>query len=192
MVTGIILASGFSKRMGEDKLLIEIDGEKIVETVIKEAKSSKLSNLLVVYRKDEVRKIADAYKVESVLNTRAELGQSESMKRGIKSTDKGSDFMFLMGDQPFINSDLIDTLINEYKKSSRGIIVPFYNSKKGMPSIFSSSYRQELLEVEGDKGGRDVMEKYKEDIKKIYFQDEKSGTDIDTVDDLERIKRWIR
>lgn len=191
MVTGIILASGFSKRMGKDKLLIELDGEKIIETVIKAAKASALSQVVVVYRKDEVKRIAGAYKVDAVLNIKAELGQSESMKIGIKSTDKGSDFMFLMGDQPFINSDLIDTLINEYKKTSRDIIVPYYNSKKGMPSIFSSSYRQELLEVEGDKGGRDIMQKNREDIKKVYFYNEKLGIDVDTLDDLERIKRWI-
>ena len=191
MVTGIILASGFSKRMGKDKLLIELDGEKIIETVIKAAKASELSQVVVVYRKTEVKRIADTYKVDSVLNPKAELGQSESMKRGIKRTDKGSDFMFLMGDQPFLNSDLIDTLINEYKKTSRGIIVPFYNSKKGMPSIFSSNYRQELLEVEGDKGGRDIMQRNQEDIKKVYFHNEKLGIDVDTFDDLERIKRWI-
>ena len=191
MVTGIILASGFSKRMGKDKLLIEVEGEKIIETVIKAAKASELSQVVVVYRKTEVKRIADTYKVDSVLNPKAELGQSESMKRGIKSTGKGSDFMFLMGDQPFLNSDLIDTLINEYKKTSRGIIVPFYNSKKGMPSIFSSNYRQELLEVEGDKGGRDIMQRNQEDIKKVYFHNEKFGIDVDTFDDLERIKRWI-
>ncbi|NLL81641.1 MAG: NTP transferase domain-containing protein, partial [Tissierellia bacterium] len=40
MVTGIIMAAGFSKRMGEDKLLMEIDGVKMVERVICNCKNS--------------------------------------------------------------------------------------------------------------------------------------------------------
>lgn len=44
--------------------------------------------------------------------------------------------MFLVGDQPFITTQLIDKLIEEYKLSKNPIVVPYYKGKRGMPTIF--------------------------------------------------------
>ena len=57
MITGIILASGFSKRMNRDKLLMEIDGVPMVERVIERAVESRLDEVILVYRVDEVKRI---------------------------------------------------------------------------------------------------------------------------------------
>ena len=47
MVIGIILASGFSNRMGQDKLLLEVEGKRILEKVILAAKNSKLDDVVL-------------------------------------------------------------------------------------------------------------------------------------------------
>ena len=191
MITGIILASGFSNRMGEDKLLIKLNNITLIETVISSCTESNLDKLIIVYRKNAIKEIADKYNIETILNKNADLGQSESIKISVASIKENSHFMFIMGDQPFMNTELINKLIVEYKSSAKGILVPYYNSKRGMPSIFGKEYRDELLKLEGDKGGRVLMEKYSEDIEEIHFQDEKLGKDIDTPEDLEVVKKWI-
>ena len=191
MITGIILASGFSNRMGEDKLLIKLNNITLIETVISSCTESNLDKLIIVYRKNAIKEIADKYNIETILNKNADLGQSESIKIGVASIKENSNFMFIMGDQPFMDTELINKLIVEYKSSAKDILVPYYNSKRGMPSIFGKEYRDELLKLQGDKGGRVLMEKYSEDIEEIHFQDEKLGKDIDTPEDLEVVKKWI-
>ena len=47
MITGIILASGFSRRMKRDKLLMEIDGIKMAERVIQACNKSSLDDLIL-------------------------------------------------------------------------------------------------------------------------------------------------
>lgn len=187
MITGIIMASGFSERMGKDKLLLEIDGMKMVERVIRACVNSSLDRTILVYRKEEVKRIGEKYRIETIYNPNAHLGQSESMKLGIRKALYSRAYMFLVGDQPFINSMLIDRLIEEFEKQEHSIIVPSYNGRNGTPTIFSSKHRDELLRVEGDKGGRDVLKANIDSVKWVYIEDERLGMDMDSFEDLEGV-----
>lgn len=187
MITGIILASGFSRRMGEDKLLLKIDGESIIEKVIKASKGSKLDRIILVYRTREVKEIGKKYAVKTIYNENADLGQSESMKLGIKEAGETEAYMFILGDQPFITDKLINTLIEEYENTDKTILAPYYNGKRNMPMIMSSIYKDELLNVVGDKGGRDIVKNNPLKVKKLHIEDEKIAMDIDTPEDFKRI-----
>lgn len=187
MITGIIYASGFSKRMGKDKLLLEVEGEKIIERVIKASINSNLDEIILVYRKEAVKKVGEKYGLKTIYNEKASKGQSESMKLGIKATEKNHSYMFIVGDQPFLTSDVINKLIFEYNKTKKPILITYYNGNRGMPMIMSNIYKEELLRVIGDKGGRDIVKKYPEKVHKVNIDEEKSGVDIDTVDDLKKI-----
>ncbi|MBU5437183.1 nucleotidyltransferase family protein [Tissierella sp. MSJ-40] len=187
MIVGIILASGYSKRMGKDKLLIEVEGRRIIEWVIKACYESKLDKTILVYRTKEVKELGNKYGIKTIYNSTAYLGQSEGLKLGI-GKEKADAYMFLMGDQPFIRTEYINLLIEEHEKEKSKIIIPYYNGKKGTPTIFPSLFKEELMKVKGDKGGREIIEEYGFWVKKVYINDEKAGLDIDTEFDLERIE----
>ncbi len=186
MITGIILASGFSNRMGKDKLLMKIKGMPMIEIVIQQAIKSKLDEVILVYRVNEVKKLGIKYGVKLVYNPKAHLGQSEGLKLGIKEAKPGA-YMFLMGDMPFITEDLINRLIGEFIEDESNIIVPYYNNKRGMPTIFPYELREELLTIEGDIGGREVIKNNPFLVKKVYIDNCILGLDIDT---QEEYKRW--
>lgn len=184
MITGIILASGFSRRMKRDKLLMEIDGDILIERVIKACIGSKLDDIIIVYRNEEVKKIGEKYNIKTIYNAQANLGQSEGLKLGVRKAIDAKSYMFLVGDQPFLTSDLINKLIEEYRESNLPILVPYYNEQRGMPMIISSIFKEELLKITGDKGGRDIVEKNISKVKKVYIGEEKLGIDIDDESDL--------
>lgn len=188
MITGIILASGFSRRMKDDKLLIEVNGVKMVERVIQRCKESLLDEVILIYRKEEVKHIGDSYNIKTLYNPKAHLGQSEGLKLGIREAEDSEAYMFLVGDQPFINTELINKLIEEYKKGQGLIVAPYYNGSRGMPIIFSAKFKDELLKVQGDKGGRDIIKKNPSLVREIYIDNEKLGMDIDTPIDLKNIE----
>lgn len=184
MITGIVMASGFSRRMGENKLLIDINGDSLIERVLEAASKSKLDRIIIIYRDTEVKKIADKLNVEAIFNKDANLGQSESMKLGIENTNEYSDYMFLVGDQPFLTSEIIDRIIERFYQNKEGILVPHYEGKRGMPTIFPNKYRKELLDTKGDKGGRDLINNNIDHVIKFDILDSKIGMDIDTREDL--------
>ena len=47
-MNGIILASGFSRRMGQNKLLMKINNKEIIRTVIQEIKKSNITNIILI------------------------------------------------------------------------------------------------------------------------------------------------
>ncbi|WP_313757693.1 nucleotidyltransferase family protein [Tissierella sp.] len=185
MITGIILASGFSRRMKKDKLLIKVDGESIIERVIKACINSKLDNVILVYRSKEVKEIGEKYNIKTIYNKDAYLGQSQALKLGMNEAIEANDYMFLVGDQPFLTSEIINILIEEYNNSHLPILVPYYNGIRGMPMLISSIFKEELLKITGDKGGRDIVEDNIFRVKKVYIKEEKLGMDIDRPEDLD-------
>ncbi|MFA5523829.1 MAG: molybdenum cofactor cytidylyltransferase [Tissierellales bacterium] len=199
MITGIIMASGFSKRMNKDKLTLNLGGMPVIERVIKAAKQSILDEIIIVYQKDSIRNIAQGYCIKTVFNSSPEKGQSESMKLGIKASKPNTDaYMFIVGDQPLLNSKTINTLINIFSKNHSEILVPIYNGEKGSPTIFSSVLKEKLLKTEGDKGGRNIIQSMPGKTKYVNIEDFKVGLDIDTWEEYQQLiememgKQWMK
>ncbi|MGF7060856.1 molybdenum cofactor cytidylyltransferase [Brassicibacter mesophilus] len=189
MITGIVMASGFSRRMNRNKLLLTLGNEAIIERVIKAAKDSDIDDIILVYNNEDVKKLAEKHNIKTVFNERPDKGQSESMKIGINfACSETQGYMFIVGDQPFLDSRTINTLVKSFKEESCYIVAPVYNGKRGNPVIFSSHLKEKLLEVEGDKGGRKIIEECIKHTKLINIDNKAIGLDIDTWEEYQRIK----
>ena len=95
MITGIILASGFSKRMTRDKLLLEVGDMPVVERVVRVAQSSLLDDIILVYQNNRVKEIGKQYGVRTIYNDSAHEGQSAAVKLGVRKSRPDTDaFMF--------------------------------------------------------------------------------------------------
>ena len=85
MITGIILASGLSRRMaGQDKLLLPVNGTPLVERVMQAADASRLDDIILAYQNPAVEEFAKKYRIKSVHNTDGQ-GQSASIKAGVRA-----------------------------------------------------------------------------------------------------------
>lgn len=188
-ITAIILASGFSNRMGKQKLLLEIENIPIIERVIKAIKNSKVDEIIMIYRDDKIKDICSKYDIKTFYNDNAIKGQSEAIKLGVKNSSKETDaYMFFVGDQPYLDSFVINEIIHTFTKENNKIIVPKYNDKNGNPVLFSSILKENLLQLNGDIGGRSIINEFKSAVKYIDFEDEKMGIDIDTAEEYEVYK----
>ena len=192
MIMGIVMASGFSRRMKRDKLLLDIDGSTIIEKVLIACKVSKLDDIIIIYRKKEIKEISDRYNIKSVYNENASNGQSESVKLGLRNIDDDIEgVMFIVGDQPYLDPNTIDDLIIEFRKEKDKIIVPIYGDKKGNPVIFPTSLKEEFFNIDGDVGGKIIINKFIDKVKFINIKNYKAGIDIDTWEEYENLKEGI-
>lgn len=182
-IGAVILASGLSKRMGdgENKLLLSFFGKKLitypVEACINAKDRGAIDDIVIVTSYREIVDIANSYNVEYVINENNTKGQSESIHLGVKHFYNYDAIAFFMGDMPFIEADDIEFICNHFDNE---ILVPKKGGNPTNPVIFPKRYYKELMEIEGDFGGRVVIKKHS--FKEI--QVEYDTKDIDVKEDF--------
>jgi len=187
MISAIILAAGESKRMGEPKQLMPFGQSTILEkAIINNLLSSAVNEIIVVlgYRAEEVLKTIATKPVKIAINPDYKQGMSTSIIAGLSLIARQAQAVMLaLGDQPLVDSQTINRLIEEFYNHDKGIVVPTYHGKRGHPVIFAIKYKQKLLELKGDIGGREVIKDHPDDILEVAVDSESVITDIDTIND---------
>lgn len=187
MISAIIMASGYSSRMGKNKLLLPFRGKTIIENVLDIVNNCEFDDIVLVAQEEIVLEMASTRNIKSVKNEAAYLGQSNSIKLGIKSSKEVEGYAFFTADQPLIDTMNINMLVNSFNNNVNSIIVPVFGEKRGTPVIFSSNYKTELMELEGDTGGRVIIAKHRAEVIYKEVSSERFVMDIDCVEDYRRL-----
>lgn len=193
------MASGFSRRFGGNKLLAPLAGKPLYRHGFDQLQdaarriSVSLSCsccLYVVSQYDEILSWCRAHGAIAVKNTAAGEGMAASVRLGVETSAAADAWAFFAADQPFLSSEIISDFVKQYAQSGCGIGCAVSGCRRGSPAIFSHVYKDELLALQGDKGGRAILEKYKDDLWS-FTMPEGELCDIDTRDDWEAAERQL-
>ena len=192
MICGIILAAGEGKRMGKVKLTLPLGDKQLIEWVLQAVKLAPLDKYFLVVRPEdkEIIKIGESWGAEIVLNPEYRSGMSSSIRKALDqiSSEVVEGIFILLGDQPLINPSIIYKMLKAFTPGKREIVVPFYKDKQGNPVLFDNYWKEELMKLSGDVGGRVLIKAHPERIKRVKIPDESILLDIDREEDYEKIK----
>jgi molybdenum cofactor cytidylyltransferase len=188
MINAIIIASGYGKRMGTNKLLLPFQGKALVEHIIDKVMSCDFYSRILVAHHKQIVSLGRKKGIQVVYNVDAYRGQSESIKLGIINSPQADGYMFFTADQPLIDVKTIELLMNSFNETKNLIIVPKHMDKRGNPVIFPGKFIDELLTLQGDNGGRIIINKFIEDVRFIQVRNEYVLMDIDTKKDYKQLK----
>lgn len=184
-VDAVVMASGFSKRMGFNKLKLEYNNLSLLENCLKKLSSFPFNEVLVCGREEWIDILTKKYSFKYLNNLNAHLGQSESIKLGVKNSS-GKGITFFTADQPLLSEKTILTLYYNFLKTNF-ITIPIVNNNRFSPVFFPDEKKAEFLKLEGDSGGKPII-KNSSLINLISFSSEKEFFDIDTEEDYYNIK----
>jgi len=192
MISAVVLAAGRAQRLGEEKLLLPLRGKPVLQWVLESALASDLDVIVCVTRElASVRRQLNRSdeRLFWLTNYAAGRGQSTSVISGLWATNPKSDgVMFLVGDQPLIRKELINSLIEKFRTGWAWIVAPSFNREPRNPVLFRRNLFPELLQLSGDRGGRVLIEKHRNKTALVEWKDETPFLDIDVHEDYERLK----
>jgi molybdenum cofactor cytidylyltransferase len=166
MVVAIILAAGFSTRLGTPKQDVVFEGETLLERATRLARDV-ADDVVVVTRE---------------LNPDAAEGIASSIRAGVRRAFPNARILIMLCDQPRITIEHLRELI----AIDAPIVATGYARIAGVPAVFAPELASELLALRGDRGARVVIEAHRDVTHVVTFED--AAVDIDTTDDLRKIK----
>lgn len=192
MISAVVMASGFSRRMGkENKLLLDINGSKVVEYILRTLEQSDIDQIILVSNNSEIMDIGRQYSCRIQVNSHPEKGISASIKEGCKQCNMSDGIMLTQADQPLLTVKTINKLVDAFNLFPNNIIIPCYDNINASPVIFPNKYLKELSNLEGDRGGKVIINKNRDKVVYVAIKEKKESYDIDTIEDYNKIKKWI-
>ncbi len=192
-IKAIYLAAGFGQRFGSNKLLHDVDGKALfrhgLDMLIDAQKAcALLSGITVVTQFDEIEQYVSEMagrtkNLTCVKNLHSKMGISSSIKLGIlsdcRSHAKADAYMFCVADEPYLKKETLLHMLSVYAENPRGILCMRAGAHRGNPVIFHKKYRQELLDLTGDMGGRQIFTTHPEELREFPVNDPNELIDID-------------
>lgn len=180
----ILLASGQSSRMGQNKLLLPIGNRQTpcVRQVAMVLTGLAPNRVYAVYADAAVKEVLAGLPLETLYNGRAGFGQSESIKLSVGQSwpDNVSAFAFVMGDQPLLSEATLIRLIDAFCHSDANIVVPCVGDQSFSPVIFHRCWTEPLLQLEGDRGAKGLITDKRAKVLRVPFDSAEEFEDMDT------------
>jgi molybdenum cofactor cytidylyltransferase len=159
-VTGLVLAAGGSKRLGQPKQLLPFGDGTLLDHVLGTARACPFDQALCVIGGGgpDVREQVDLQGFEVVDNPAFGAGCSSSIAAALAAVDPRADALVLMlGDQPGVTVATVQALISE--RGDADLAACRYDDGRGHPFAFSRAVFGDLMQLHGDKGVWKLMDR---------------------------------
>ncbi|MBR8535492.1 XdhC family protein [Carboxylicivirga sediminis] len=180
-VAMIILAAGMSKRMNAAKMLLPFGEQTIIETVVDASLHSKVDHTVVVTgaNAEQISQKINHLPVQLAFNADYAEGMLSSVQCGVRAVDGFGAFFVLPGDQPFVQPATINRMVDAYRKSDKGLVVPVFDGKKGHPVLISGKFREKINQLDPNIGLRQLFHQHADDIEYLEIESDEVVIDLD-------------
>lgn len=191
-IAAAILAAGTSSRLGTPKQLLELGGLPVLSHTLAAVAKSSVDVVMVVlgHAKEQIQQRVDLSNVVVIDNPDFATGQSSSVRAVVRSLPDDIDAaVFVLGDQPLVQFEVIDALVAARRKLNPLIVQPRYAEGRGNPILIGRELFGELLALEGDVGARPLLRLHGSDVTLVDVSDHQRPADIDTVEDYQALQQ---
>ncbi|MDR0913391.1 MAG: NTP transferase domain-containing protein [Methanobrevibacter sp.] len=224
-ISAIITAAGRSSRMIKDlknkgltienKLLLPLNNETVIEKTINNVLNSNISEIILVlgHYGEKIKKHLDKLNytkpIKIIKNKEINVGLSSSLLNGINNT-KNETILCLPGDQPTVSTKTYNNLINEFFKENNSYSkdsnknngkIAILRRKKwgelnsplglGMPFICSKNTIKPYLENENDNLNPILIKMFNDGIK-FYGIKENEAIELLNLNTYEEYQKYLK
>jgi molybdenum cofactor cytidylyltransferase len=190
VISLIVLAAGKSTRMKENKLLLKLNGETLIEHVVNVTKKSSVDEVVVVLGYDATKVKERLAKIDCkfAVNENYMKGQSESVKVGLSAISGNAEaVMILPADAALVDPESINSVLEEYRRSKSTIVIASHQQQSGHPILLDRALFPEVSKIdEHTQGLKAVINRHRAEINYVEARAENVLVDIDTKEEFDK------
>jgi CTP:molybdopterin cytidylyltransferase MocA len=189
-IAGVVLAAGSSARMGRNKLLLELEGERVIRRAVRRTLEAGLDPTLVVlgHDADEVRGALAGLPCRPVLNPDWADGMSVSLRAGIAQVPPAAiAAVVVLADMPLVTTEMIAELALRYRRGAAPLVASEYGGVLAPPTLYGRALFPELAVVDAHGCGKHVVKRHRAEAEVVAWP-MRALTDLDFPADYERFQ----
>lgn len=161
-VAAILLAAGRSRRFGAaDKLLAPMGGMSVALHAAKAIAELAPARRIAICPDGDgaLARMLAGEGFDTVANSDAERGLSESLRLGIAAAQAGTEqaALLCLADMPFVRAEHLAALLARFDPDEAPVVASSRDGVPMPPALFARSFFAELSEARGDHGGRALL-----------------------------------
>lgn len=195
-IAAVILGAGLSTRMGSAKLLLPWKDTSILGYIVSVLSSVGIKDIIVVIRPDHDQLIeylnilSKDFPVRTVINISFKPDDIlTSIQYGLNAIHASSSgALIVLGDQPQIEEDTVDRIIQVHQSSRLSIVIPSFSMRRGHPWLIPYHLFSQFIQLQHPFTPRDFINHHEDEIIYVEVDNDNILKDIDTPDDYQNLK----
>jgi molybdenum cofactor cytidylyltransferase len=190
-VAAIVLAAGFSERMGEFKPLLPLCKVSTLERCVTLFRDADIDDVRVVtgHRGAELEPLLTRLGVRAVENPRYPEGMFSSVTAGVATLGAEVDAFFVLPvDLPLVRSATIRRLLRFYRQEDADVIYPRFQGERGHPPLIAGRHAWEIAAWQGEGGLKAALGQWEPAALDLDVADGNILLDMDTLDDYRLLR----
>lgn len=185
-LVGVLLAAGKGSRFGGDKLLHPLpDGRPLALAAAAHLRPA-CDRLIAVLRPENERLagLLQALDCVAVYCADAERGMGRSLAAGVAATPGAAGWLVALADMPYIAASTHHA-VAVCLRAGASLVASEYQGQRGHPVGFAGRWFEDLVALDGDQGGRAILQANDRELVLCPVDDPGVRRDIDRPEDLE-------
>jgi molybdenum cofactor cytidylyltransferase len=189
----VLLAAGESRRYGDIKQLVEIDGQPMVRRVARTALDQGVPVIVVTGANAErVEAVLDDLPLQIIRHAGWQDGMGSSLAAGIRCAEasfpQASAALLCLADQPLLEAALFQTMLLRHDEAPERLLVTEHDGISGPPVLFPRDCFAALTVLSGARGAHVLIQREAARVERFATT---NSVDVDTPQDLQRIRDWL-
>ena len=187
MITGILLAAGRGRRMGQTKQLVHWNSQPLVAAAY-DGIASVCDEMIVVlgHEQADVAASLAARRFHQVTSD-PDAEMFVSLRAGLRAAlDKNpeTNCMLQLGDHPRVKPETLQVLVANANECPGLAVLPTYRQRGGHPILIPPLVARQIVEADVEGGLRMFWKNHADTLVRIEVDDPGIAMDIDTPEDL--------
>jgi molybdenum cofactor cytidylyltransferase len=182
-ISAVILAAGFSSRMGAFKPLLPLGPHSLVSRSMALFKAAGVEDIVVVtgHRSEELVPFIGRHGARAVFNPMYDRGMYSSVQTGAAALSAESQGFFMLPvDTSLVRPVTVNLLLERFETGDASILYPVFQGRRGHPPLIRARHIPHILTHSGTGGLKALLKEHENEAREVETPDEHILFDVDT------------